>query len=175
MSSPATSIDLQFLASIGSLTLAWGQLEGAIDGFVGLLHWHVGGQQIERVMPWQLSRKIEYIKKCFRKIPVLQPSAQLACDIMDKIDEASEIRHDLIHGYVVEKMQGVGEAKLLRLLRPKKGETFRQKPIHVTTAIVIEHTNTALQLTRDATALLFVLARHFTDYVPDEPSSEIKN
>ena len=90
-----------FYASIGHLTLCCAHLELGIDLLIWLLHDYLGGKSVESVKPWALNRKLEYIRRCFRKISVLSAYREYACDLAAEIAEASEVRHDMIHGVLV--------------------------------------------------------------------------
>jgi hypothetical protein len=134
-----TSIrDEQFFGALGRLAISWGHIEFGIDAFVALLHWKFGGHQLEKVVPWGLKDKLDYIRKYFRKHYPSYHGTTIVCQLMVEIATASENRHDLIHGFILEQPEGAGEAKLIRLLRVKDGK-FREKKIHVTTATVLKH------------------------------------
>jgi hypothetical protein len=164
--------DESFFAAVGRLTLSWGHIEAAIDYFVMILHWSFGGHQIERVMPWSLQRKIDYIKKYFRKGYPSYPATERICQLMDQIAIASETRHDLIHGFVIEHPDGKSEAKLIRHLR-QRDEKFRTKEIHVTTEIILRHAVDANKLGSRLLRLVEGLIGTLTANDGDKPAGKV--
>ncbi len=71
-----TPVEDEFLfSSIGRLKmhlLGWCH-EFALDAIILIIHHRVGGKSIEQEMPWSLSRKVKYIRKCFSKLDPLKP------------------------------------------------------------------------------------------------------
>jgi hypothetical protein len=118
-----TPADEDFFASIGRLTLSWSQIECGLDVTILLLHHTLGGRLMEREIPWSLKRKLNYIRKWFKKqrlgkaFEILEPSVDT---LLTEIERAAEFRHDLIHGFALEHLEGSGEAQMTRLLRGEK-------------------------------------------------------
>lgn len=140
MTNYTSQADEALFAAFGRATISWGHIEYALDVFVMILHWRLGGQQtVERIIPWSLSRKLDYIKRYFRKHYPSYPATKQICDLMDQISSASESRHDLLHGFVIEHAEGASEAKLVRLLRDSGGGLPRERHITVTTTTVLQN------------------------------------
>src|SRR5437660_1479404 len=97
----------KFFGGIGRLAIAWGHIEFGLDALVILLHIKLGGREtIEKVMPWSLSRKIDYVKRYFRKHYPLELGTETLCAHMDEISTASDTRHDIIQGVVMDHPEG---------------------------------------------------------------------
>ena len=56
---------------------------------------------------------------------------------MDAIEKASDFRHDLIHGFVVQHAEKSGEAELIRLLHHPSQPT-QKKQFKVTTRQILQ-------------------------------------
>jgi hypothetical protein len=127
--------DEAFFAAIGRLAISWAQVEAGIDGAVAIIHQCFGGKHIETDPPrTSLYRKLRYIRKWAKTVPVpiFQESAGV---LMGEIEKAAELRHDIIHGFMVQKEDGSGEAEMIRLIR---GPTFdNQKRFTVTTVQIM--------------------------------------
>jgi hypothetical protein len=106
----------EFFAAIGRLTISWAQIELGLDCSIDIIHRFLGGQKIAREAPrTSLYRKIEYIRKWAKTIP--EPTFRSAVPaLLDRIETAAEIRHDLIHGIIVKQEEGTGEAEMVRLI-----------------------------------------------------------
>jgi hypothetical protein len=119
MASFTTKADEEFFAAIGRLTISWAEIELGLDCAVDIIHRFLGGQEIETEAPrTSLYRKIRYIRKWTRAVP--EPTFRNAVPVLlDEIETAAEVRHDLIHGVVLEMTEGTGEAEMVRVLHSK--------------------------------------------------------
>jgi hypothetical protein len=90
----------QFFAAVGRLTVAWALLESPIDAMVHIIHQRVGGHDIEREPPWGISKKLKFLRRCFRRIERLRPKTDEAIKLLLAIGPVADIRHDIIHGTV---------------------------------------------------------------------------
>ena len=86
--------------SVGQLVLSWSVVEVSLDQWVAIIYQGVGGKQIEREMPRALSRKIKFLRRCFKSILALEPFAEEATNLLGRAKELSSIRHTVVHGYV---------------------------------------------------------------------------
>jgi len=59
---------------------------------------------------------------------------------MDEIEQAAEFRHDVIHGFVINQVEGTGEAEMFRLIygavTPSNRKTYRLTTIEILKAAV---------------------------------------
>jgi hypothetical protein len=111
-------------AAIGRLTISWAHVEAGLDYIVGTIH-DIGGKNIEPEMPWALVRKIKYIRKCFQRIDALAEFQALGLPLLNRITDASDARHDIIHGSITEHIEGTDTAKMMRFLRLKTGREMK--------------------------------------------------
>lgn len=129
--------DEAFFAAIGRLTISWAYIEAGLDISIDVIHRCLGGSRIELQAPrTSLYRKLSYIRKWAKTVPepIFRESAQV---LADAIEKAAETRHDIIHGFVVQHVEGAGEAEMIRLLH---GSTppARQKRYRVTTTQILK-------------------------------------
>jgi hypothetical protein len=109
--------DEEFFAAIGRLTISWTQIELGLDCAVDVIHRFLGGDKIapDGAPRTSLYRKTKYIRKWAKTIP--EPTFREAVPVLlDEIEEASETRHDMIHGIIIKQEEGTGEAEMVRLI-----------------------------------------------------------
>lgn len=123
--------DETFFGAIGRLTISWAHLEFGLDGMILMLHHAGGGNKIEKDIPWSLSRKLNYLRRYFKKVEEVEPIKASILKLLDDIEAASETRHDIIHGFVIEHVEGSGQASMVRLLR---GETWPSRKYYTVSA-----------------------------------------
>ena len=139
--------DEEFFGAFGRVAITWSQIEFGIDVLVMTLHWRMGGQHtIERVAPWSISRKLDYVKRYYRKHHPTYHGTHIICQLMDDISSASDIRHDLLHGFIIEHAQGTSEATLMRFLRDSSGDLPKEKRFDITTSAILQHAANAIKL-----------------------------
>jgi hypothetical protein len=109
--------DEDFFAAIGRLTISWAHIEAGLDMSIAVIHPNLGGSRIEPDAPrTALSRKLRYIRKWAKTVP--EPTfRESASALVDEIEKAAELRHDLIHGFIIEHAEGSGEVEMIRMLR----------------------------------------------------------
>jgi len=129
--------DEEFFGAIGRLTISWAHLELGLDVMVEVLYYGVRENKVDGAIPRALGRKIDFLRAAFKRLPLPDDAAAGYESLFDAIKTASERRHDIIHGVVVEQIEGSGEAKMVRLL-PKKGGERRRKEFDVTTKYILE-------------------------------------
>ncbi len=160
-----TPADEEFFAAIGRLTISWAQLESGIDLTVLMLHHNLNGRQFQREIPWTLSRKLRYIRKCFNGLKATHGKAfELLAPAIEKltaeIEAASEFRHDLLHGFALDHTEGASEVEMYRLLR---GDVpYARKKFTVSTAQILEQAGLAVKLGGRAIKLALGLQKLIT-------------
>ena len=85
--------------NLGLITLHWSYIETSLDALVAITYHHHGGNKIERELPRMLGRKLRYLKRAFNRAPSLAKTAVEAVAFFDQVDDISDKRHVLIHGY----------------------------------------------------------------------------
>lgn len=129
--------DEHFFAAIGRLAISWAQIELVIDCAVDIIHRCLGGQKIAATAPrTSLYRKTAYIRSWSQTIPETT-FKNAVLSLMDQIEAASEIRHDMIHGIIVKHEEGSGEADMVRLIHSAT-KSVDKKYFTITTIQILE-------------------------------------
>jgi len=145
MTGPHTSkTDEEFFAAIGRLTISWGHLGIGLDGIVEILYYGFNGKTLVDEIPRSLRRKITFMRAALRRLPIGEEAINGFMMLLDKIETASQKRHDIIHGVVIEHTEGSGEATMVRATRGKNGVTKRE--FKVTTTTILRAANEAQKL-----------------------------
>ncbi len=87
-------------------------------------------------MPRALRRKIGYLRKIIKQMPLPADAANGYERLFAEIEAASQTRHDLIHGVVVEHVEYSGEIKMVRLGRDK--DNLMKRDFIMTTTEILE-------------------------------------
>jgi len=105
-----------FYASIGKFAISWAYVEFGLDWMLVHIHHQLEGkEQVEPEIPISLQRKLKYLRKAFRTLPRLASFKDRFEKIADRIRDASDERHDLIHGFIVSQE---GEKAVMARLVP---------------------------------------------------------
>lgn len=135
-----------FFTAIGLLTTNWAFLEAAIDSWISIIHLRFGGKSVEPARPYSLNRKLDYLARCARKIQFLAPKKAEIRDLVKQIRAASVMRHDMIHGFIVEQLNSAtNQAKLVRFLRDD--DMLKERNVHVTIPILLSEADHIASLT----------------------------
>jgi hypothetical protein len=96
--------DESLYSSLGRLTIAWAYVEFGLDWLIREIHEPLGGSQIVQAeKPIALQNKLKYLRRAFREIDRLADFRERFEKIADQIRDASDERHDLIHGFIVSQ------------------------------------------------------------------------
>lgn len=144
MGNYTSKADEEFFGAIGRLTISWGHLELGIDGIVEIFYYGFRGKEFEPQIPRTLSRKISFMRAVIKKLPIGEEAISGFMSFLDKVDAASKLRHEIIHGVVIEHAEGSGEAVLVKLTRNKHGVTKRH--FKATTVSILQAANEAQKL-----------------------------
>jgi hypothetical protein len=102
--------------ALGRVTLAWAQIDTALDYCSLLLRDKYGGHAKWRELPrTRLNQKIKFLRDCMNDNPSLATAKAEGLAIAADIETASEERHWLVHGATFV----LGEGGLLRQTRNK--------------------------------------------------------
>lgn len=88
--------------NLGLITLHWSYIETTLDALVAITYHHHGGNKIERELPRMLGRKLKYLRRAFARAPKLSKHEKAAAAFFGQVEDLSERRHVLIHGYATE-------------------------------------------------------------------------
>jgi hypothetical protein len=132
--------DEELFSAIGRLTLSWAQIELGLDLTVLILHHNLSGNEIESEMPWSLKRKLKYIRRFFNRLKTHGEAFELIAPVVEalvvEINSASEFRHDLVHGFALECVEGSGEITMARLYRGRK--PYERKEFKVSSLQILD-------------------------------------
>jgi hypothetical protein len=93
-------IEQPLYTAIGHLVVNWAFVEQIIDMWCTIAYQAPGGGQIAKELPRELSRKIKFLKACFRDMPALAPLAEEARECLARAKQISATRHFVIHGAI---------------------------------------------------------------------------
>jgi hypothetical protein len=107
--------DDELYSALGKLTISWAYVEFGLDWLIREIHRPLNGSQLVQAdVPLSLQRKLKYLRRAFKQIEILASFRERFDKIADQIREASDERHDLIHGFIVSQ-QG-DKAVMVRLV-----------------------------------------------------------
>lgn len=140
----------QHVFFLGALALLWAEIERLLDLWVEEIHEAGGAEQIQALLPPNLDREIDYLKKAL-KVGLIDPEqAAEASKLLRAIHRAKGFRHDLIHSVTeVEKGRIVCDNWRVR------GAARMRLKTPYTVAQRLRHYERTYQLTHDLRAFLF--------------------
>jgi hypothetical protein len=92
-------LDALFKA-VGFVVVQWGQAEQSLEMIVAMLYQDLGGKPLTNRIPVLLTPKLDFVRKCLTTIPTLQQFKSDGEVLIQKFEELSQKRHDLIHGAI---------------------------------------------------------------------------
>jgi hypothetical protein len=154
MNSYTAPEDEAFFAALGRLTISWAHIESGLDAAITVIHERLGGDSIEPELPRMLQRKLKYLRRACAKIPQLADYQVSFPMFADRVQAASETRHDLIHGAISVYPAAPGEERIAEMSRLLWGpQQFTQRRFSVTTTEILTHAQAATELA--AQSILF--------------------
>ena len=127
--------DEELFAAIGRLVISWGHLEISLDCMVEIMYHGFDGAKIDREIPRALQRKLTFLRRAFKQLPIPEKSIQGYTTLFSDIEAAAQIRHDVIHGVVIEHIKRSGEATMARAIRNK--QRVEKREYKVTTKTIL--------------------------------------
>jgi hypothetical protein len=121
--------------------MSWSILEIGIDHSILIVHEFLKScRAFQPEPPRSLERKINFLRKCVRRLPELATFQQAVLDLMNRVTKASELRHDIIHGFVTEDPRTATiEIKMSRIMpasikadTPRLEKKFVLNPTQIT-------------------------------------------
>ena len=116
--------DEDFFAAIGRLTISWAHLELGLDVVIQIVH--LGGIGAQSKAPRHLQQKVSYLRETIKKMPLPDDAISGYESLFSAIEQAARIRHDIIHGAIIEQVEGSGRATSVRLVHQKNIPTPRK-------------------------------------------------
>ena len=133
--------DEAFYAAVGRFSMSWSILESGLDHSVLIIHEFLKTcRAFEPDPPRSLERKIDFLRKCVRRLPELAPFQSAVLELTEKITKASVLRHDIIHGFLTEDPRTASiEVKMSRIMpgsikadTPRLEKQFSLNPTKIT-------------------------------------------
>jgi hypothetical protein len=108
--------DLEDLSNaIGGLVLAWGNLECMLH-LIAVVAWdRAGGKAIELALPRAFSRKLRFLRRCFRELDPFKPFADQCRPLLEKAADLGDDRHAIIHAMVSRQNPETGRVRFISL------------------------------------------------------------
>jgi len=101
-------LDALFKA-VGFVVVQWGQAEQSLEIIVAILYQNLGGKRLMKRIPVLLAPKLKFLRECLAKLPHLREFKAEGDALIQKFEELSQRRHDIIHGAVASlAMDGGG-------------------------------------------------------------------
>jgi hypothetical protein len=95
-----TTPDFQDICTcIGQIIVPFAQLEASLDAIIAIIYQTAGGKKIEKELPSSLTRRTKFLKKCLRKIPILESFKDEGLELMKAITKEADMRNHVTHGY----------------------------------------------------------------------------
>jgi len=107
-------LDALFKA-VGFVVVQWGQAEQSLEMIVAMLYQNLGGKPLAKRIPVLLAPKLEFVQKCLARLPKLQQFKAEGEALVQKFEELSQKRHDLIHGAIASVAMDKGGFQFAKL------------------------------------------------------------
>ena len=118
--------DEALFSAIGRMAISWAQLEFSIDAMVHAIFHTFDNPPGDAEIPRSLSSKLRYLKSSLQKKPEIFGDVTKYSNLFTNIKTESVTRHDIIHGTIINHIEGNGDATALRLIRYKESHRFKQ-------------------------------------------------
>jgi hypothetical protein len=110
-----------FYAALGMLSVAWGRLEGHVNGnLLTIMNFPEMSPPARLPLNWE--RRRDLWKRAFSRVEMLQPHSERAVALMNSIVESATDRNFAAHAIWGEFIKGEPEPTMYaRVVRPRKG------------------------------------------------------
>jgi hypothetical protein len=88
--------------AIGGLVLIWGTTEAGLNICVAAIFTAAGGKHHAKEIPRNLSGKLKFLRRCLRKIKVLEPYKEEGLKIFSVTGQLGAHRNAIVHGFISE-------------------------------------------------------------------------
>lgn len=96
----------KLLAALGTFSIAWSTLEMALDFSVSIVFYQYDGKGIARKLPRRLSEKTKFLHNCASRSVSLANFTSRINDVLTRVGELTEFRHQITHGAVTASDPG---------------------------------------------------------------------
>ena len=145
---------------LGQLVIAWGNIEASLNMAISVTYHDADGKSIEPDMPQtQLKRRLDFMRDCAKKLPILAPQRGFIIGLMDKISRHSGIRNSVLHGFFSNYDTGTGALTFTSL--KGKDDHHEVREISGTLPELQRAATQALILSEDVTAFMHALSEAF--------------
>jgi hypothetical protein len=93
-------------AAIGKIAVAWAFVEHGLEQCVAIAYRRCGGNKLSNQVPRALSKKIDFMRKAFRRLAALAKFQPEGLALLGRIQQSSEDRHAVIHGALSGIVEG---------------------------------------------------------------------
>ena len=105
-----------FCMAIGYIAQNWAMLEQTLDAWIAMIYHDIGGRKrVDPKLPRNFLGKTRFLRKAFNALEPLKPFAKEVIPILDKANNMSPKRNDLIHGVLTSMTPINGEWQMLIL------------------------------------------------------------
>ena len=85
--------------ALGYIQTNWAQMEQMFDSWIAMIYHNIGGRDmVDNRLPRSFGKKIEFLRKAFKKIRLLNEYAGKAIPLLNRAKALSRQRNDLTHG-----------------------------------------------------------------------------
>ncbi len=102
-----------FCAAIGFIEVNWAMFEMQLDRWVQIVFVTLHDRSISNEAPTSYSRKSDYLRRAFNRLPALSQYKQDAIEILAKGDRLADTRHKMTHAVVTHMKPRNGKYELV--------------------------------------------------------------
>ena len=84
--------------AIGHMVLSWASVEACLDYNTAIIFQAAGGKHLDDQIPQALGRKLKFLRRCFSRLPMLEPFADEAHLYFEEAKRLSNTRNLVVHG-----------------------------------------------------------------------------
>ena len=95
---------LALCQAVGHIIIEWSLIEQQLDHWASIAFKQCNGKKLrkDQDIPRMFDRKKEFLKECFKTIPMLSPFKDEGLGLLKKIGDIAQKRHDVVHGALVD-------------------------------------------------------------------------
>lgn len=99
-----TSQFLKNAQRIGIVTILTASIDIMVDGINSLILQKLDGQSLGEPLPQAAARKIAFLVKAYRRLPLLAPYKEDVANLIGRLRWLKDRRHDLVHGVLLNAL-----------------------------------------------------------------------
>ena len=114
---------------IGEIAVSFAAAEQALDECAIVIHAkYAAARSIQKKLPWGLSQKLDFLKRCFSEIGELATFKDDALLVIQQMSDLADDRNFLIHGAADPNSRAPhGQLKMRKVLYEKSGPRFEER------------------------------------------------